>query len=95
MITKKDVEHIAGLARIGLSEAEKEKFEKELSAVLDFIGKLNEVDTSLVEPETGGTILKNITREDKEFPPLGVPEDLVNAAAKKEKGFIKVKGVFE
>ena len=93
-ISQRDVEHIANLARIELTKEEEEKMEKELSAILDFIGKLNEADTSNVEPMTGGTDLTNVTRLDKEEKPLGGAESLVGASPKKEKGFIEVKSVF-
>lgn len=49
-LTKKEVEHVAKLARLGLSSDEKKKFEKELSDILDFVEKLNEVKTDKVEP---------------------------------------------
>lgn len=91
----KDVEHIASLARIKLTEEEKEKMEKELSAILDFVGKLNGVDTENIEPMTGGTDLTNITREDEEQKPLGDAESLVGASPMKEKGFVEVRAVFE
>ena len=96
MISKKDVEHIAKLARIELSENEKEKYEKDLSEILSFVEKLNEVDTKNILPMTGGTILKNVLRkdeqEDKDLE--NRQEKLVEAAPENEKGFIKVKSVF-
>ncbi len=66
-ISQKDVEHIANLARIKLSEEEKIKFTSELSDILNFVEKLNEVDTSAVEPMAGGTLLQNETRPDKQI----------------------------
>ncbi len=96
MLSKKEVEHIARLARIELSEDEKEKYEKDLSAILEFVEKLNEVDTSKVEPLTGGTDFKNIYREDRQ-----VSKDLeknqakmIEAAPDREQRWIKVKKVF-
>ena len=50
MITVKDVEHVAKLARLELSEDEKEKFTKQLGDVLKHVDAMNEVDTSNVEP---------------------------------------------
>ena len=50
MISKKEVEHIAKLARIGLTSGEIEKFQKELSSILDYFEKLEEVDVSEAEP---------------------------------------------
>lgn len=97
VISRKDVEHIARLARIELTEAEKKKFEKDLSGILEFVAKLNEADTSAVEPLTGGTALENVMRDD-------IPEgtgnrergtELVDAAPIKRGGHIEVEAVFE
>ena len=96
MLSQKEVEHITKLARIKLSEDEKEKYEKELSGILDFVEQLNEVDTSQVEPMTGGTDFKNVYRPDEQ-----VSQDLENkqtemieAAPEQKDGYIKVKSVF-
>lgn len=99
-ISSKDVEHIARLARIELTEAELQKFEKELGAILDFVAQLKKVDTSNILPLAGGllegalALLENETRQDEEIAPLGNPAELVNAAPKKEEGWIEVKAVF-
>ena len=61
-ITKKEVEHIAGLARIGLSDKEKEKMAVEMGAILGYIDKLKEVDTDGVEPIAHITGLENLLR---------------------------------
>lgn len=97
MITQKDVEHIASLARIELTAEEEKKFEKELSAILDFVEKLNEVDTAGVAPMTGGTGLQNVTREDGQIDKSLEDkfEALVEAAPEKKESWIKVKAVFE
>ncbi len=64
-ITKKQVEHVAKLARLGLTEKEKKKFTEELSAILEFIDKLNEVKTDKIEPTAQVTGLENVHRPDK------------------------------
>ena len=64
MITKEEVQHIAGLARIGMEEKEIAKFTTELSAVLDWIDQLKEVDVSGVEPTAHITGMENRLRED-------------------------------
>lgn len=96
-ISHKDVEHIAKLARIELTEAEKQKFEKDLSAILEFVEKLNEADTENVVPMTGGTSLENITREDKQIDISleGRQANLLNQAPDRKEGWVKVKAVFE
>lgn len=97
MILKKDVEHIARLARIELSEAEKAKFEKDLSAIFDFVAKLNEVDTATIGPLTGGTALENVMREDNvgKQEAGSMNQDLVAAAPRKRSGYVEVEAVFE
>jgi len=64
MIIKEEVQHIAKLARLGLKEREIQKFQKELSKILDYIEKLKEVDISKVKPNIHSLPLKNIMRED-------------------------------
>lgn len=106
-ITRDQVEHIAKLARIELTEAEKEKMTKELGAILTYVEKLNEVDTTGVEPTsaglprterssgTGVTGLEDVFRKDEVMDWWGGnPFDLVEAAPKKEGRFVKVKEVF-
>ena len=63
-ISLQEVERIAELARIGLTEKEKGKFSEELSAVLEYVEQLKEVDTSKVEPVSQITGSVNILRED-------------------------------
>lgn len=52
-ITQKDVEHIAKLARLELSEEDKERFSREFSDILDYVEKLNEIRTSKMELKRG------------------------------------------
>jgi aspartyl-tRNA(Asn)/glutamyl-tRNA(Gln) amidotransferase subunit C len=63
-ITRKEVEHVAHLARLDFSEQEKEKFTSQLNDILLYIDKLNEVDTTDVEPVTHAIAQKNAFRED-------------------------------
>ena len=64
MLNKKDLEHLAKLARIELKEREEEKLQKDLGAILDYFEELKGVDTENIAPMTGGTELKSIVRED-------------------------------
>jgi len=86
-------EHIAKLARLGLSESEIKKFQKELSSILDYINLLEEVDVSNVKPtyhpfESGTVIRKDESiKED--------PDKLIDLAPSKKKRYIKVKSVFK
>ena len=64
-LTKKDVLHVARLARLHLTEAEVGKFLKQLSKVVDYIGELNEVETGAVIPTSQTTGSENVLREDR------------------------------
>jgi len=94
MITKKEVEDIAKLARLGLSEQEKKKFTEELSAILGFVDKLNEVKTNKIEPTAQVTGLENITREDKGKKKTKKETDkLLDLAPEVENRHVKVKAI--
>ena len=99
-ISKKDVEQIASLARLGLNDKEKEKMADELGSILGYIDKLNEVNTDGVEPVAHATGLENITRQDVAIEkPLGEraveSRKLVDMSPESENGFVKVPAVFE
>jgi aspartyl-tRNA(Asn)/glutamyl-tRNA(Gln) amidotransferase subunit C len=64
LLTKEQVQKIASLCKIQLSEAEVEKFQKELSTVLEFASELSEVDTEGVVEISQVTGLENVLRED-------------------------------
>jgi len=64
MISKQEVKHIAKLARLGLTEAEIDKFKEELSSILNYLEKFKKVDISKTEPTTHPRLIKNIMRED-------------------------------
>ncbi len=64
-LSRKDVEHIAGLARLDLNDKEMDLYGGQLSDILSFVNQLQEVDTSGVEPTAQVTGLQNIFREDK------------------------------
>ena len=68
MLSKEEVKHIAKLARLGLNEKEIEKFQKELSSILDYIEKLKEVDVAKVKPTAHSMEMENVMREDRENP---------------------------
>lgn len=96
-ISSQDVKHISSLARLELTAEEEKKFEKELSTILEFVEKLNEVDTSTVKTLTGDTDLHNIWREDKQTNKNleGKSAELLQAAPERKDDWIKVKAVFE
>lgn len=88
-ITSKDVEYVANLAKLELTQEEKIKFQKELDNIIKYIDQLNELNTDNV-PITSHVIpLKNVLREDKVLPSLAQDKALANAPQKKD-GFFKV-----
>ena len=92
-LTKKEVEKIAELARLGISEEENGKFAEDLSLVLGYVQKLSEVNVEKVEPMTGGTALENVVRKDDETKDIAddkMKAEILNAAPSKENGYFKV-----
>lgn len=92
-ITISEIEKLATLARVGLTEAEKKSLAGEMSAILEYVKQLDEVDVSSVEPTSQVTGLANVTREDKIFRSEIKREELLSNTPETEKGFIKVKSV--
>lgn len=78
-VTRELVLHIAELAHLKLKEEEIEKFQKELNQILEYVDKLNELDTSEVEPLSHPLPVVNVTREDKLQPSTAREEALKNA----------------
>lgn len=76
---KIDVEHVAHLSRLALSEEERERFGAQLASILDYVEKLKELDTSGVEPTSHVIEMSNVMREDALRPPLPRDEALMNA----------------
>ena len=87
-ISKEEVEHIAWLARIELSEREKARFTEQFNRILDYFKKIDEVDTEKVPPTYHVLDLVNIYREDKVTPSLP-PKEVLKNAPKKEKRFFR------
>lgn len=96
MISKKEIAHIAKLARIHVTPQEEKNLEKDLAAILRFIKKLQELPTDDVEPVTGGGETRQNTRADEPIDARleGNSEALRRAAPNEERGFIKTRGIF-
>ena len=97
MITEKEVEHIAGLARLKLNAHEKEKFQKELSLILDYIAQLKEVVVENVLPTFSGSGTANVMRSDEEGT-LSTPERtkrILGQAPAEHQGFVKVGAILK
>lgn len=91
---KIDVKKVAKLANLTLSSEEESKFEKQLSDILQYVEKLNEVDTKNVDPTSQVTGLQNITRVDTATQSLSQDEAL-SGTDQKHNGMFKVKAVLE
>ena len=93
-ITVKDVQYVANLARLELTDEELGNLTKQLDGILTYMNKLNELDTEGIEPLSHVLPLKNVYREDKVTSSLPVEEVLKNAPCR-EGGFFKVPKVIE
>ena len=93
--TKKDLEHLAKLARIELKGYEEETMLRDLKNILDYFEELKELNTENVPPMTGGTELKSILRDDQmENEPLDGTR-AKEAFPESEDGYLKIPPVFE
>lgn len=90
----KDVEHVAALARLELSDAEKRQFAEQLNAILEYAEKLNELDTDNVQPTSHVIPMVNVMREDEPRPSWPLEEVLKNAPDE-EDGQFKVPAVLD
>ena len=87
-LSKEEVEHVAWLAHIKLSEQEKTLFTEQFNEILDYFKKIDDVDTKGVEPTYHVLDMKNVSRKDEITPSLPTEEALKNAP-KREKKFFK------
>jgi aspartyl-tRNA(Asn)/glutamyl-tRNA(Gln) amidotransferase subunit C len=88
-LTIADVEHVAALARLGLTEEEKERMRDQLSSILGHIEALDELDTAAIPPTAQVLALSNVMREDVVRPSLPRDALLANAPRQSE-GFFEV-----
>ncbi len=93
-LSSEEVQRIALLARMGLSEAETEKFRSQLSDILQNFEILQEVETSEILPTAHVTEMGNVMREDQTEASFPQNEILANAP-QEEEGFFRVKAVLE
>ena len=90
----KQIEQIANLSRIKLTDDEKDIFREQLTDILGYIEKLNELDTDDVQPMAYATSLKNVFREDQQkssFP----RQEILELSTSSANGFFKVPKVLE
>ena len=87
-ISKDEIEHVARLARLALTEEEQSRMQDELGAVFEHIGKLNELDTSEVEPTYHAVEMSNVMRDDVARPSPPLDEVLKNAPQRQGSFFL-------
>jgi len=93
-IDESQVRKAAKLARLELSEAEVEEFTGQLSAILDYVAKINSINTDGVQPLAHCLPISNVFREDVERESLGTEKTLANAP-QRDGAFFKVPKILE
>jgi aspartyl-tRNA(Asn)/glutamyl-tRNA(Gln) amidotransferase subunit C len=93
-ITKEQIQHIAVLSRLNLSEEEKDLFGSQLSSILDYMDQLNELDTRETEPTSHVLSLSNVMRDDILTSSLPGEEALRNAPSRSQ-NFYRVPKIIE
>lgn len=93
-ITLQEVEHVARLARLALSEEEEEQMRSQLDRILGYIEKLSQLDTAAVEPTSHVIPMTNVFRDDAVVASLSREEALENAPDRHE-GFFRVPRIIE
>lgn len=92
MIKKGDVEKLAKLSRIKLTDTEVEKFESEFQSILSYVDQIKEIAGDKEEKQVGDT--RNVFREDENPHESGeYSKDLINEFPESEDGFLKVKNI--
>lgn len=89
-----EVEHIARLARLDLTDDEKERYRQQLSAILDYIAQLQELDTQAIPPTSSVLPPRSVLRPDQARPGL-TPTDLLANAPQVEAGQFRVPPVLD
>ncbi len=93
-LTPEEVRHIAGLARVGLSDDEVLRFQNQLSQILDYFARLQEVDTEDVPPTAQMLAMHTVMREDEPQPSIDKEEVLANAPQREDDHF-RVRAILE
>ena len=95
MLTQKDLQHLAGLARLELKENAEEKLLSDMQKILDHFEELKELDTTGVEPMAGGTFNKNIFRNDNSDKSGLSAEESFEVFPEVDGKFLKIPPVFD
>lgn len=94
MISREEVEHVAALARLGLSDDEIVRMQAQLSRILDAIARLRDVDTSSVSATAQVIALENVMREDEPRPPM-TRDAALASAPRAEPPYVRVPVVLD
>ncbi len=95
-LTRAEVQHIAELAKLKLSDEEIDRMTPQLSAILDHAARLQELNTDAIPPTASVVPLQNIMREDVVVPSLPREDVLANAPDKDEHGeFFRVRAILK
>lgn len=86
-VTITDVEHVAALARLGMTDDEKIKFTEQLSRILGYAETINKLDTKNTAPTSHAIPMKNVFREDRAVPCEDLKEIIANAPAEENNMF--------
>lgn len=86
-ISLEEVDHVAHLARMALSDEERERMQQDLGAILDYFATLEELDTADVEPTSHPLAVHNVFREDRVTSSMSREEILANAPRRDEECF--------
>ena len=93
-ITPEEVQHVANLARLEFNENDIDQFTGQLGRILDYIGKLNELDTTDVPPTSHVLPINNVSKADDAKPSYD-REDILDRAPSAEEGYFEVPKVIE
>jgi len=93
-LTPEEVRYNARLARVGLSDDEVSRFQNQLSQILDYFERLQEVDTENVPPTAHTLAMHNVMRDDEPHPSIDKEEVLANAPQREEDLF-RVRAILE
>jgi len=93
-LSREEVEHIAELARLALCDEELALYQEQLSAILEYFERLQELDTEAIPPTATVLPLRSVMRDDEVRPPFPREDILANAPAAEE-GCFKVPAVLE
>ncbi len=98
VISKEEVQHIAKLARLGLTKKEIIRFQKDLSSILDYIEKLKKVDVSGVKPTSHSVLVENVVRNDEmrlNGASAKKAKKLLDLAPETKENYLKVKSILK